>query len=300
MHLYPQIIKSPNIPHSIYLCRADVLLFFEKNCVELCKYSDENRLRHFYESLRDHLGLPTRDGAKIASQLRDSAVRSLTKVLISLDLPKTDPRLTKFHIELLYRLLLGRDTGTPPVAGTAVQDALQDRRFLAVECLQMLENAYPTLLSPDASSFVALAVNEATKNPTPGFIYTQLAASVVSHVASMYLHQQEEYTTLSYEENDVVSEDEEQEGDFLSDSGLYSNAEGLDVSTTSRSGLVTRTAINSDSDDDDDHNGTEEVLTAAADVLSLAGTVEHCTMPRMTWKSISATQKTTLLRLLLP
>jgi hypothetical protein len=240
-------------------CRAEVLLFFEKNCVELCKSSDQNRLRHVYESLRDHLGLPTRDGPKIASQLRDSAIKSLTTVLIALDLPKNDPRLTKFHVEVLYRLLLGRDTGTAPVAGTAVQDAIQDRRFLAVECLQMLENAYPTLLSMDASSFVALAVNEAVKNPTPGFIYTQLAASVVSHVAAMYLHQQEEYTILSYEIDEEDSE--EDEGSEFS----------CDVATaTAIDGKAASAMCCSDSEDDDE-NGTEEVLTAAADVLCLSG-----------------------------
>jgi len=214
--------------------------------------------------LRDHLGLPTRDGPKIAFQLRVSAIKSLTAVLIALDSPKNDPRLTKFHIELLYRLLLGKDAGTPAVAGTAVQDALQDRRFLAVECLQMLENAYPTLLSVDASSFVALAINEGVKNPTPGFIYTQLAASVVSHVASMYLHQQKEYTTLSNETEDDSEEDEGSDHDIKDRDSVYSSADGIAGATTIANAA---SAIVSDSDDEND---TEEVLTAAADALCLS------------------------------
>lgn len=252
--------------------RADVLHFFEKNCVEICKSSEQNRLRHVYESLRDHLGLPTRDGPKIASQLRDFAIKSLTAVLIALDSPKNDPRLTKFHIELLYRLLLGRDTGTPPVAGTAVQDALQDRRFLAVECLQMLENAYPTLLSVDASSFVALAVNEAVKNPTPGFIYTQLAASVVSHISAMYLHQQEEYTTLSYEIEGDSDEDEGSDLGIEDCDGLYSRADSIGVAVASTKCTTPGAACAIGCDSADDENGVEEVLTAAADVLCLSGT----------------------------
>lgn len=241
---------------------------FEKNCVELCKSSEQDRLRHVYESLRDHLALPNRDGPKIAFQLRSSAIKSLTTVLIALDSPKNDPRLTKFHIELLYRLLLGKDTGAPPVPGTAVQDALQDRRFLAVECLQMLENAYPTLLSVDASSFVTLAVNEAVRNPTPGFIYTQLAASVVSHAASMYLHQQEEYTSSSFETEDDSEESDQgsHHGVEVKD-GLYSSADGIATTTTT---TAAASAVGSGSDDDDE-SGTEEVLTAAADVLCLSG-----------------------------
>jgi hypothetical protein len=246
-----------------------VLLFFEKNCVALCKFSDQSRVRHVYEILRDHLGLPTRDGAKIAGQLRDASLRSLTAVLIALDLPRKDPRLTKFHVELLYRLLLNRNSGTPPVAGTAVQDALQDRRFLAVECLKMLENAYPTLLSTDASSFVALAVNEAVKNPTPGFIFTQLASSVVSHLAAIYLHQQEEYSTLSSE----IEEDsgEEDRNNYLDVEASYSRADGnaiaASTSSTHKGKAAPSAGMCSDSDDD----GTEEVLTAAADVLCMAG-----------------------------
>ena len=250
--------------------RSDALVFFEQHCVALCRGSDINRVRMVYETLRDHLGNPSRDGPKIAAQLRDSAIKSLTTVIISLNLPRADPRLVKFHVELLYRLLDGTATATSsttnsksssraqPVPGTAVQDVLQDRRLLAAECLQMLETAHPTLLGADAPTFLAMAAREAI-HPTPGFVHTQLASTVVSNLAAAYLHQQEEYS-LSYEDDDTE----------LSDVGTVVGEDDVVYSSCSDEEEEDGDeGQNVDSEEEDEEDRTEEVLVAAAEVLRL-------------------------------
>lgn len=217
--------------------------FFERNCVKLCRGSDVNRLRMIYETLRDYLGNPSRDGTKTTALLRDTAIKSLTSFMIALDLPRNDSRLTRFHIEFLYRLL-NNEYASKPQPG---MHAAHDRRVLAAECLQTLEIAYPMILSLDATAFMALAAKEVI-SPTPGYVNTQLAATVVSNLAATYLTQQEEYT---------------------SGSGVNDEVDELLLETV---GFLEEETLSSDSDEDD---GTEEVLAAAADVLCLPDTKRH-------------------------
>jgi len=172
-------------------CRLEVLELFERHCVQLCGTSEINRLRMIYETLRDNLGSSQQDGPLVAADLRNTAIRSLTRCLISLDIPQRDPRLLKFHIELLFRFLDPSVSPFDKTAATSQEVAIrQDRRLLAAECLQSLEIAYPTLLFQEASLFFELSSKE-LKDPTPGFARTKLAATVLSNLSSMYLKQQE-------------------------------------------------------------------------------------------------------------
>lgn len=164
---------------------------FERHCGQLCRAVEVNRLRMIYETLRDNLSSVQQDGSDKAAQLRNAALKSLTRALVTLDIPRRDPRLLKFHVELLLRFL------TPePLLGkvdTATQLAGQDRRVLAAECLRDLEAAFPGLLAVEAYALLDLAGKEITR-PTPGFLCTQLSATVLSNLAAAYLRQQEEGT----------------------------------------------------------------------------------------------------------
>lgn len=223
--------------------RTEVLNFFERNCVRLCRGSDVNRLRMIYETLRDYLGNPSRDGTKTTAQLRDAAIKSLTSFIIAVDLPRKDSRLTRFHVEFLYRLLNDGDAGKPKTG----MYAAHGRMVLAAECLQMLEIAYPMLLSLDATAFMALAAKEVI-SPTPGCVHTQLAATVVYNLAATHLTQQEEYVLGNGVDNEI---------------------DELLLETV---GSLGQDALSSDSDEDD---GTEEVLAAAAEVLCSSDTKRH-------------------------
>lgn len=140
------------------------------------------------------MGNPLADGPQLAAQLRDAAIKSLTQIIISLDIPKKDPRLLKVHVEYLFRIL---DTTT-----TIEKNALSDRRLLAADCLQMLEAAFPTLLSLEASTFLQLAKRESVR-PTPGFVCIQLAATVLSNVAAEYLKQQRNASNTHHDEDSL-------------------------------------------------------------------------------------------------
>ena len=195
-----------------------------------------------YETLRDSLSNPSWDGPKVAADIREAAIRSLTSFIIALDLPRHDPRLTRYHVEFLYRQLSNEAIKSHSSTG----HTLRDFKPVAAECLAILESAYPLMLSLDATALMSLAAKEVIC-PTPGHIHTQLAATVVSNLASAYLRQQEEYASFS--------------------SSLEDEINLLNENTTVVGSL--EDDLSSDSDAEDQ---TEEVLAAAAEVLSLPET----------------------------
>jgi hypothetical protein len=167
--------------------RLAALALFERHCAALCRGAATGRVRMVYEMLRDHLGCPARDGPEAAAQLHDAAVRSLTQVLVALQAPRRDPRLLKFHVEALFRMLDGTVASTDAAAAGAAGGAARRQR-VAVECLRALEAAFPTMLYAEAGALLQLAARECAA-PTRALVVTQLALDALSSAAALHLRQ---------------------------------------------------------------------------------------------------------------
>jgi hypothetical protein len=141
----------------------------EDNCVQLCASATQAQLRVLYEGLRDRTVHPSVDDPSVESDLRLHAQRALTAMCIALNIPRTDPRLLKVHVEMLYRALEAR---------TEIAAEEMRHRRDAAECLLALEDAFPTLLAADAGALLRLTRREASE-ALPSYI--TLSSAVLSN-----------------------------------------------------------------------------------------------------------------------
>ena len=151
---------------------------FSNNCKRLCSASERNRIRYFYETIRDRFCHPVQDDPKTRAQLQGSVILALTKMVVQMDLPQKDVRLTKAHVEYLFRQM--QDLSGSMNLGVT-----------AVSCLQELEDAFPTLLYKQASPLVHFAM-DGTQTSVAGIKgnVTILTATVMSNLCLAYLQQQ--------------------------------------------------------------------------------------------------------------
>jgi hypothetical protein len=163
-----------------------------------------------YETLRDCLSNIRRDGVKAAYTMRCLAIERLTNVLIRLNIPHQDTRLTKMHVEFLFRMLNGTfvDLVYPELhPGESAESKLKrydHSKEVAARCLFQLEKAYPGFLALEAGSLVQCMLQDSKLiSRQDGHPLILLTATAVGNVCSQYQRQQ-----LQKEEEENEEEEE--------------------------------------------------------------------------------------------
>ena len=244
--------------HPFWLCRLELLALFELHCQTLCGASGRDRIRYLYETLRDRLVHPAHDDPDAVEQVGSACVRSLTRMILLLDLPGKDARLTKAHVEYLFRTMqLCTCPEKRRISGTAV------------ECLQLLEDSFPTLLYKQAASLLKFAMT-GTGSSVAGIKsnVTVLAATVLGNACSLYLNQQDRTRSVGGQKID----------DEAKEMGLSEKGQADDCRSASSSNLFMEeediTGVRSHGGGDGESmlcNGdrvTDRILRAAADALN--------------------------------
>ena len=175
--------------------RLRVLRMLDRHWKELCSGGVENnRVRMIYETVRDYSGnVLAGDSKEEAVQLSSAALVSLTRMIIVLNMPQRDPRLVKFHIERLFRLL----------RGNAEESNGGEFVVVASKCLCMMEEEFPTIISLQAEYVMQEAMTTEDKTALNGFPKTTLALMAVAHICEAYEKQQQQQEEK--ENEDVVS-----------------------------------------------------------------------------------------------
>ena len=212
--------------------RLRLLNMLDKNWEPLCEDVESNRVRMLYETIRDNTSNSKVDSPQTLVELNSAALVTLTNMMIQLNMPHRDPRMVKFHIEKLNRILT-KEVSLSSLGGNFNKSVIRNGDFsktmnscrVAIRCLTMLETAFPTLLSP-------LAVDMLSEAEKPdmmclrGFPMTILATRVLSNLASEYLRQK------SFQEEIYCAEpscDTSDIDDIVSDADVYRPDSETDV-----------------------------------------------------------------------
>jgi len=212
--------------------RFRLLNMLDKNWESLCEDVESNRVRMLYETIRDHTSNPKVDSAQTLVDLNTAALVTLTNMMIQLNMPHRDPRMVKFHVEKLNRILT-KEVSLSSLGGNFNKAIARNDDFsktmnscrVAIKCLAMLETAFPTVLSP-------LAVDLLSEAEKPdmmclrGFPMTIIASQVLSNLASEYLRQK------SFQEETYCAEpscDTSDIEDIVSDADVYRPESEADV-----------------------------------------------------------------------
>lgn len=164
--------------------RVRMISMLDRHWKELCEGVSVNRVRMIYETVRDMSYNPKVDSSEEVVELKCAALLSLTKMILDANMPLDDPRLVKFHVEKLLRILYPwnkeeSDDTLRPVNGSLAY-------MTASSCLCMLEERFPTILMKQASFFLREAMMSEGKAALKGFPKTSLALLVLSNICVEY------------------------------------------------------------------------------------------------------------------
>lgn len=173
--------------------RLRVIRMLDRHWKDLCDGVATDRLRMIYETVRDVMYNIKIDSSEEVVNLKCAALSSLTKMILDANMPLSDPRLVKFHVDKLLRTLYPWNGESPEDLQMPVNGALM--HITASSCLCMIEDRYPTILSKQASFLMREAMSSEGKSALKGFPKTSLALMVLANICGEYQEQKEKDDT---------------------------------------------------------------------------------------------------------
>lgn len=169
--------------------RLRVIRMLDRHWKAMCEGVATDRLRMIYETVRDFMYNVKIDSDEEVVDLKCAALLSLTKMIVNTNMPVSDPRLVKFHVDKLLRTLYPWNGENSEELPKPTNSALI--QITASSCLCMIEERFPTILWKQASFLVREAMMSEGKSALKGFPKTSLALIVLANICVEYQDQQE-------------------------------------------------------------------------------------------------------------
>ena len=205
--------------------RRRVLNMLDRHWRDLCAGVENNRVRMIYETVRDYTAQHLYDDPRDFMHLSSSALMCLSKMIVALNMPQRDPRLVRFHIDRLYKMLHEEITLVPAyLKKKRHYEGVNDSGasiISASKCLCVLECEFPTLLSLQASELVAQAMESEKNTALIGFPKTSLALSVLANLCMEYQKQQGSLLDGCDMQGSLQPSDDDQADDLISNADIF-------------------------------------------------------------------------------
>jgi len=218
-------LRNGALSKSSAATRRRVLNMLDRHWRDLCAGVENNRVRMIYETVRDYTAQYMCDDAREFIQLSSSALLCLSKMIVALNMPQRDPRLVRFHIDRLYKMMNEEVTLIPAYLKTKRHyEGVNDSGasvISASKCLCLLECEFPTLLSHQASELVADAMESERNTALVGFPKTSLALTVLANLCMEYQKQEGSLRDDSDMQGLLPSSDDEQADEVISNADVF-------------------------------------------------------------------------------